>query len=70
MKNKTLLTIIIPLFAVNAYATGAFLSKNKELKRLFTVMSGLMTGLLITELIGYFTNTNTEEGTHEVLHRH
>ncbi|MCR5141346.1 MAG: hypothetical protein K6C68_02275 [Ruminococcus sp.] len=61
MKNKTLLTVLIPLFAVNAYAAGAFLAKNKELRRLFTVMSGLMTGLMISELIGYLTNNFSEE---------
>ena len=61
MKDKTLLTVLIPLFALNAYASGAFIAKNRELKRLFTVMSGLMTGLFITELIGYLTNNNSEE---------
>ncbi len=61
MNKKTFLTIIIPLFAVNAYMTGAFLSKNKYLKRTFTVMAGLMTGQLIFEVISYFTNKDSEE---------
>ena len=61
IKNKTLLTVLIPLFASTAYAAGAFTVKNKELRRLFTVMSGLMTGLLISELIGYLTNIFSEE---------
>lgn len=59
--NKTILTVLIPLFAVNAYTAGALIAKNKEVKRLFTMMSGFATGLLITEVISYFMTKDQED---------
>ena len=61
MKEKTILTMIIPLFAVNAYTAGALIAKNRGIKRLFSMMAGFCTGLLIVETIRYFTNTDQED---------
>lgn len=61
MKNRTILSVIIPLFAVNAYFTGAFLAKNKGLKRTFAAMGALSTVRLIIELMILFKTKKSEE---------
>ena len=61
MKSKTILSVLIPAFAVCAYFTGAFLAKNKGLKRTFTAMAALMTGQLVTEIINFSMNNEAEE---------
>ncbi|SDA13959.1 hypothetical protein SAMN02910447_00755 [Ruminococcus sp. YE71] len=61
MKNRTILSVIIPLFAVNAYFTGAFLAKNKGLKRTFAAMGALSTVQLIIELMILFKTKKSEE---------
>ena len=61
MKNRTILSVIIPLFAVNAYFTGAFLAKNKGLKRTFAAMGALSMVRLIIELMILFKTKKSEE---------
>ena len=60
-KNHTILSVIVPLFAVNAYFTGAFLAKNKGLKRTFAAMGALSAVQLITEMIILFKINKSEE---------
>ncbi|MBR1764070.1 MAG: hypothetical protein IJ746_01615 [Ruminococcus sp.] len=62
MNKKTMLTVIIPAFAACAYLLGAILAKNKELKRLFSTLSGFMAGQIAVELIRYLRcDKETEE---------
>ena len=60
-KSNTILSVIVPLIAVNAYFTGAFLSKNKGLKRTFAAMGALSTVQLIVEIIILFKKNRSEE---------
>ena len=54
--NKTILSVIVPAFAMCAYFLGAFLARNKGLKRTFTAMAALMTGQLVTEILQFSAN--------------
>ena len=60
-KTETILSVIVPAFAMCAYFLAAFLAKNKGLKRTFTAMTSLMTGQLVTEIVNLSMNNKTED---------
>ncbi|MBR1739351.1 MAG: hypothetical protein IJ737_03575 [Ruminococcus sp.] len=59
--KKTILTVIIPAFAACAYLAGAVIAANKNMKKMFTVMSGLMTGVFVTSLISFLKDKDEAE---------
>ena len=59
--RKTPLSVISPAFGAFAYLCAALTADNSNVKRVFTVMSGLMSGVMLGELIRYLNNNEAEE---------
>ena len=61
MDKKTPLSVICPAFAAFAYLCAALIADNSNIRRVFSVMCGLMSGVCISELFLYLKKNEAEE---------
>ncbi len=61
MDKKTSLSVISPAFAAFAYLCAALIADNRNVRRVFSVMCGLMSGVCISELFLYLNKNEAEE---------